>query len=225
MGSKVVDQDFAVLMSSPELLFVDITTDDVLSLDGTFDHCKTSTLLMLSLVHNGRVDQMHKHHVLAMGVVSGHEPTHTVNWFLELIQKARKRTFETLLWKVDGSLALREAILLCYPDSTPPKVAMDLFHVMYGVRNKKSQLGMQYGDVCYHIRLLAETTDLYVDRAIQAVLIHWKANGLSTFADYFESTWVSKRRGWWCASLGVGTPRTTAGTEGRWSFTLGPGVL
>jgi hypothetical protein len=130
MGTKVVDRDFAVLMSSPELLFVDIVEDDVLSLDGTFEHCKTSTLLMLSLVHNGRVDQMHKHHVLAFGVVSGHEPTHTVKWFLDLILQARNKPFGTLLWKVDGSLALREGVRLCYHSSTPPKVGMDYFHVV-----------------------------------------------------------------------------------------------
>jgi hypothetical protein len=163
MGVTVEDREFAVLMSSPELLLVDIADDDVLSLDGTFEHCKTSTLVMLSLVHNSRRDQMHKHHVLAFGVVSGHEPTRTVHWFLELILKARGQIFGTLLWKVDGSLALREAILLCYKNSSKsPNIAMDYFHLMYGVRNQKSKLGTHYGNVCHHIRLLAETQDKYI---------------------------------------------------------------
>ena len=129
--------------------------------------------------------------------------------------KARGKPFDTLLWKVDGSLALREAITLCYKDSTP-EVAMDYFHLMYGVRNQKSSLGTHYGNVCYHIRLLAETMDEYISRAIQAVLNYWRSNGLAVFAAYFEATWIEKRRGWWCTSLGPGTPRTTAGTEGRW---------
>jgi hypothetical protein len=198
-------------MSSPELLLVDIEADDVLSLDGTYDHCKTSTLMMLSFVRNGRKDQMHKHHVLAFGVVSGHEPSRTVYWFLDLIMQARKKPFETLLWKVDGSLALREAIGLCYEEGNVPIIAMDYFHLMYGVRNHKGKLGNHYGNVCYHIRLLAETTDDYVSRGIQAVLDHWKRFGLPEFITYFEKTWVDKRPGWWCTSLGPGTQ------DNRWN--------
>jgi hypothetical protein len=208
MGHKVVDQEFAVLMSSPELLFSTIEKDDVLSLDGTFDHCKTSTLMMLSLVRNARVDQMHRHHVLGFGIVSGHEASLTVQWFLELIVQARGQPFETFLWKVDGSMALREAISLCYRGRDVPIIAMDYFHLMYGVRNQKTSLGTHYSNVCYHIRLLAETTQEFACRAIKAVLLHWQSHGLAVFAKYFSTTWVAKRRGWWCSSLGPGTPST-----------------
>ena len=120
--------------------------------------------------------------------------------------KARGKKFGTLLWKVDGSLALREAIMLCHTGASNPNIAMDYFHLMYGVRNQKMKLGTHYGNVCHHVRLLAEMTDGYSSRAIQAVLVHWKRNGLSEFASYFESTWVEKRGGWWCTSLGPGTP-------------------
>src|SRR5690348_11104598 len=42
---------------------------------------------------------------------------------------------------------------------------------------------------------------------------HWKRHDLAEFEEYFESTWVTHRRGWWARTR---YPRTTAGTEGRW---------
>jgi hypothetical protein len=104
--------------------------------------------------------------------------------------------------------------------ATELKLSMDYFHVMYALHNQKKMLPnrSKIGLATQQVRLVADLSDCYAERGISALMAHWRSDevGWSKLADYFMENWVNQRSGWWCTFLGVGTPRTSGGVEGRW---------
>jgi hypothetical protein len=224
---------WAVCISSPELIDVDLSADDVMTFDGNARHNKMKpssgrgTTILLGKIKNAlKAGNIHTYKFLALLLISSEEGPPETLMGLKLFACMRVDKGRSIPkgWILDCQYGGRDAVIKLFEwlhelfkrmVQIIPELGTCYFHASSAIRLHKSEIP-NFDQFSQEFRILADIPPKFFDAVSATLRKEWgsRVECDAFINDYFIPTWMETYSGWRAACLGIGTPRVSH--EGSW---------